>query len=416
MHSKEIATDIVKKLVRAGYKAYFAGGWVRDYLMGHPSDDIDIATDAPPQVILDLFPHTILVGLAFGVVVVVSGGHQFEVSTFRRDVEYLNGRKPESIELSHPEEDAIRRDFTINGMFYDPLEDKIYDYVQGMEDLKKGIIRTIGDPFERFFEDRLRMIRAIRFAARFGFPIELETQQAIQENAETLFPAVAMERIWNEFVKMSKYTRFEHAIIEMHRLGLLQVIFPQLKNVHLHDIRHYVRIFPDFPKDAPTIVYLVELFPQFSSQELGDLCLYLRISTQEAKLALFIYEGKKLLTNDQNVKDIEWVRFYAQPHAKLCLDIFAARLSSDEKAKFYQKHMQNQQRLNVHIQRAIVKKPLINASLLMSMGIPQGKRMGLLLKTAEEITITHNLNNPEAVIDILRHSTHWQENVSNNKS
>ncbi len=407
MHAKDVATDIVKKLILAGYTAYFAGGWVRDYLMGHPSDDIDIATDAPPHVILDLFPHTIPVGLAFGVVIVIVDGHQFEVSTFRRDVEYLNGRKPESIELSTAQEDAIRRDFTINGMFYSPLEDKIYDYVHGMEDLKKGIIRTIGDPFERFFEDRLRMIRAIRFSARFGFLIDMDTQQAIQENADTLFPAVAMERIWNEFVKMSKYPRFESAIIDMHRLGLLPVIFPQLKNTHLNEIRHSIRHFPDFPSNTPTIIYLMELFPNFSSQQLWDICVYLRTSTQEAKLVLFVHEGKKILADKENIRDNKWVHFYAQPYAQLCSDIFAAHLAKDEREKFRQKHIQNQARLSKHIQRIIEKKPLINAALLKSYGIPQGKQMGLLLKTAEEMAIIYNLHHADAVLDMLRQSSHW---------
>lgn len=407
MHAKEIATDIVKKLVLSGYVAYFAGGWVRDYLMGHPSDDLDIATDAPPHVILDLFPHTILVGLAFGVVIVVHSGHQFEVSTFRRDIEYLNGRKPESIELANAQEDALRRDFTINGMFYDPLEDKIYDYVHGMEDLKEGVIRTIGDPFERFFEDRLRMVRAIRFSARFGFHMDMETQQAIKENADTLFPAVAMERIWNEFVKMSKYPRFENALIDMHRLGLLPVIFPQLKNIHLNDIRHAIRNFHEFPKDTPTIIYLMELFPNFSSQELWDLCIYLRTSTQEAKLVLFTHESKKLLADNENIKDTKWVHFYAQPYSQLCLEVFAAQLQMDEKEQFKQKHRENQKRLFPHIQRVVEKKPLVNAALLKTYGIPQGKHMGLLLKNAEEAAIMHNLHNADAVLEILRQSTHW---------
>jgi len=127
------ARAIVTKLVRTGYIAYFAGGWVRDYVMGHPSEDIDIATNASPAEIMDLFPHTILVGLAFGVVIVVIEGHQFEVATFRKDVGYLDGRHPSGIEMSTPQEDALRRDFTINGMFYDPLEEVIHDFVQGGE-------------------------------------------------------------------------------------------------------------------------------------------------------------------------------------------------------------------------------------------------------------------------------------------
>ena len=194
--TKKIATAIVRKLVAAGYTAYFAGGWVRDYLMGHPSEDIDIATDAPPEKIIDLFPKTLLVGVAFGVVVVIVDGHQFEVATFRRDIDYADGRKPSKIELSTAEEDAFRRDFTINGMFYDPLEDVFHDFVKGKEDIQHGVIRAIGNADERFVEDRLRMIRAVRFAARFAFNISSETQSAIEANADTLFPAVAMERIW----------------------------------------------------------------------------------------------------------------------------------------------------------------------------------------------------------------------------
>ena len=131
MDALEIATGIVKKLAAEGYIAYFAGGWVRDFVMGHPSSDIDIATNAEPTVILELFPKTIAVGLAFGIVIVVCEGHQFEVATFRRDISYKDGRRPETIAFTSAEEDAKRRDFTINGMFYDPIEKVIIDYVGG---------------------------------------------------------------------------------------------------------------------------------------------------------------------------------------------------------------------------------------------------------------------------------------------
>lgn len=407
MDSKVLATNIVKKLVREGYIAYFAGGWVRDFIMEHPSDDIDIATNAPPQVILDLFPHTILVGLSFGVVVVIYEGHQFEISTFRKDIDYLNGRKPESIELSSPEEDALRRDFTINGMFYDPLEDQIYDYVHGMEDLKKGIIRTIGDPFERFREDRLRMIRAVRFSARFEFPIDPDTQTAIQENADTLFPAVAMERIWNEFYKISKFPRFDQAMIELHRLGLLPVIFPQLQQVHLHDMQHRVQHFKDFPKETPTILYIAELFPEASENELWDICMYLKISVKEANLAKFIHQGKKLLKNEEQVNAVEWVYFYAHPHADLCLNLFSAHLPLSERPLFLQRHSKKIELLNSHIKRIIEKKPIVNASLLLSEGVKPGKLMGLLLKEAEEKAIMHNIEDTALLITQLKESSLW---------
>ena len=248
------AKAIVAKLTRAGYTAYFAGGWVRDYLMGHPSEDIDIATNASPAEIMDLFPHTILVGLAFGVVIVVIEGHQFEVATFRKDLHYIDGRHPQGIEMATPIEDALRRDFTINGMFYDPLEEVIHDFVHGQEDIRKGIIRTIGDPHERFFEDRLRMLRAFRFSARFAFAIDPETQEAIRENADKLFPAVAMERVWQEFNKMVAYPRFDQAIVEMHRLTLLDVIFPEIAGMHIKELRQRVKNFSHFPPNCPTIL------------------------------------------------------------------------------------------------------------------------------------------------------------------
>jgi poly(A) polymerase len=405
MKAKEYATDIIERLVNAGYTAYFAGGWVRDYLMGHPSDDIDIATDAPPEIILDLFPHTILVGLAFGVIIVVIDGHQFEVATFRRDIEYVDGRKPTQIELSTPEEDAARRDFTINGMFYDPLKDIILDFAGGREDLKHKVIRTIGDPYDRFFEDRLRMIRAVRFSARFGFPIDPETQEAVIANADTLFPAVAMERIWQELVKMSKYPGFDTALVEMYRLGLLPVIFPDLKGVHLNEIRSRVSHFADFPKGSATIFFLMELFPQATFKEVEELCRYLRTSVNEMQLAEVVVSSRQLAAKEEQgllCDQVEWAHFYSHPQAWRCLQIIAARMPLSSRNDFLQKHRLRSEGLDKHIVRIIQKKPLVNAALLLANGIVPGKRMGVLLKQAERIAILHDLDDPHAVMDIMK--------------
>src|SRR5262249_42065141 len=153
------ARTIVETLTRAGYIAYYAGGWVRDLLLGHPSDDIDIATNAPPAVVQQLFANTVPIGLAFGIVLVLIEGREYEVATFRSDVGYTDGRRPSHVHFTSAKEDAKRRDFTINGMFYDPLKQEVLDYVEGKEDLEKKLIRAIGDPHERIREDRLRMIR-----------------------------------------------------------------------------------------------------------------------------------------------------------------------------------------------------------------------------------------------------------------
>lgn len=189
------ARFIVDTLIEHGFSAYYAGGWVRDFLLQRDSDDIDIATSAPPEAIQKLFPHTVPIGIAFGIVLVIVEGHQYEVATFRQDIEYKDGRRPAAIAFSSAEEDAKRRDFTINGMFYDPIEQKVLDFVEGIADLEAKIIRAIGDPHERIREDRLRMIRAARLACRFHFTIEENTKAAIRAHAKELFPAVAIERI-----------------------------------------------------------------------------------------------------------------------------------------------------------------------------------------------------------------------------
>lgn len=405
MDAQAYATDIVKKLAQAGHIAYFAGGWVRDYLMGHPSDDIDIATDAPPEKILDLFPRTILVGLAFGIVIVVVDGHQFEVATFRRDINYVGGRRPEKIEMTSPQEDATRRDFTINGMFYDPLTHEIHDYVQGQHDLKLGIIRSIGDPYERFFEDRLRMVRAIRFAARFGFAIDPDTQNAIQENANTLFPSVAMERIWQEFNKMAAFPHFDAALIEMHRLGLLPVVFPSLEKTHLNTIKKAVANFNDYPQKCPTILYLMGLFPEAGQEEVLELCQYIRASGKEAKLVEYFLEGKKLVKEEAEDK-IVWTYFYAHPHSELCLEVIAADLPQKEKLAFREKHQNRRKSLERHIKRVQEKRPILTASMLQAEGI-LGKAIGTLMKEAEKISILRDLHDPEEILIALKSSADW---------
>jgi poly(A) polymerase len=408
MDMQTFATEAVKKLVGAGYLAYFAGGWVRDYLMDHPSSDIDIATDAPPEVIIKLFPNTIHVGAAFGVYIVPHGKEQIEIAIFRKDVEYAGGRRPTRIETSTPEEDALRRDFTINGMFYDPLKDVVHDWVQGAEDIKKGIIRAIGNPDQRFFEDRLRMIRAVRFATRFGFAIEPETQQAIIDNAESLFPAVSMERIWQEFHKMSHYHNFDHAIVELHRLKLLGEVFPELKSIHLNDIKKRVSAYHAFPNRSPLVAYLIQLFPDKNLVQMEETLRQLKASTKDVKLAHFLMQGEELLSKTEKREPIEWVRFYADPHADLCLEMHAATHTLDRK-DFFHSHDARKHKLSAHIDRIKNKKPLVTSEHIKNEGIPSGKIMGDILKEAERLTINKDLKEPNEVIQELKRTLVWPQ-------
>ena len=198
---KQNAIHVVSVLQQHGYRAVFAGGCVRDVLMGREPADYDIATSAQPPEVIALFPRTIPVGAKFGVVRVIIDSHEFEVATFRTEKGYLDHRHPEVVEYSDARNDVLRRDFTINALLYDPIEDRLLDYVDGRKDIEAGIVRTVGDPAERFEEDYLRMIRAVRFAARFGYRIEEATLAAIRRNAAKIMQ-MSRERIGQEVLKI----------------------------------------------------------------------------------------------------------------------------------------------------------------------------------------------------------------------
>ncbi|MFI0435373.1 MAG: CCA tRNA nucleotidyltransferase [Parachlamydiaceae bacterium] len=409
------AKKIVLKLTRAGHVAYFAGGWVRDFVMGHPCEDIDIATSASPSQIMDLFPQTILVGLAFGVVIVVIEGYQFEVASFRKDLAYVDGRRPEAIEMSTPQEDAKRRDFTINGMFYDPIEEKIHDFVYGQEDIQRRLIRSIGDPHERFFEDRLRMLRAFRFAARFDFSIDLETCEAIREHVDTFFPAVAMERVWQEFNKMVAYPRFDQALIEMHRIGLLEVIFPEIAGMHIKEMRQKVNHFSRFPSGCPTILYLMEILLFLPLTKKIEITKRLKGSNKDCEWVEFI-EALHNAVIDERMSGLfdrhRWATLFSNSDWQVGMGVLTARYQSDERPLFFQHYVDRFKELEPHIERMRRGKPVVTAALLFEEGIGAGKRMGILLKEAEKIAVNQNLSEPRDVLSKLSHHFLWSKEMA----
>ena len=227
---RDDAVAVLKRLREAGHVAYFAGGCVRDSLLGLEAKDWDIATDAAPGRVRELFASTQAVGAAFGVILVRNGKSVVEVATFRADGAYEDGRRPSSVRFTSAEEDARRRDFTINGLFLDPLEDRIIDYVGGREDLAARLIRAIGAPAERFAEDHLRLLRAVRFAARFGFEIEPATTAAIASLANRV-KGISPERIGDELRLMLTPPTRNLAWTLLWNLGLGREIFRFLPNV-----------------------------------------------------------------------------------------------------------------------------------------------------------------------------------------
>lgn len=227
------AEGVVRKLQSAGYTAFFAGGCVRDLLLGELPNDYDIATNALPDAVIKLFPDSSFVGRKFGVVRVRvkdnSGARiELEVATFRKEGCYSDGRHPGSVEFSDPETDANRRDFTINAMFFDPVSGTLHDYVGGQKDIKLKLIRCVGEPNERFAEDHLRMLRAVRFASTLGFEIEPKTALAIKQNAR-MIRNISMERINEEMTRILLESPLPgNAMLKMDELGLLSEILPEL--------------------------------------------------------------------------------------------------------------------------------------------------------------------------------------------
>jgi poly(A) polymerase len=224
---EQCARQIVATLRAAGHEAYFAGGCVRDRLLGTEPKDYDIATDARPEEVEALFHRTVAVGAQFGVIVVLEGGHEYEVATFRADGEYLDGRRPASITFANAEGDALRRDFTVNGLFYDPVEERVLDFVGGQADLAARVIRAIGDPAQRFTEDKLRLLRGIRFAASLGFEIETATWQAIQNGVPAIHD-VSAERIREELSRIFLHPNRVRGLDLLDASGLLEALLPEV--------------------------------------------------------------------------------------------------------------------------------------------------------------------------------------------
>lgn len=225
--SRLLATNLVSRLRAAGFAAFWVGGCVRDQLLGREPLDYDIATDARPEQVEALFARTIPVGKQFGVVVVVLEGQTFQVATFRSETDYRDGRRPGKVEFASAQADAARRDFTVNGLFYDPLAQTLHDWVGGAADLRAKIIRTIGPPGDRFEEDHLRLLRAVRFAAQLGFEVEPRTLAAIRERAPRL-GRISAERIRDELLKLLAPPHAARGWLLLRESGLLEVALPEL--------------------------------------------------------------------------------------------------------------------------------------------------------------------------------------------
>ena len=294
---RRFAYRVVSRLTEAGFTAYWAGGCVRDQLFGRTPKDYDVATNAKPEQVRELFGRhrTLSVGQSFGVITVLGGRSvaPIEVATFREDVSYSDGRHPDAVRFSHAREDALRRDFTINGLFYDPIQEQVVDFVEGQRDLELGIVRAIGDPEQRLDEDKLRMLRAIRFAADFDFEIAETTFAAVQHHAIEI-QQVSAERISNELHKMLVHPRHSHALELLRESGLWQAVFPEIGH---GDEAYWQRLTSVFSatkiRDFSTVLAFVAWAEQNqdSLELVESICRRLKVSNQDRRRAKHILEN-----------------------------------------------------------------------------------------------------------------------------
>ena len=309
MTNRQAAIKIIKRLQRSGFQALLAGGCVRDMLLGRRAKDHDVATDAQPQDVIRLFRRTLKVGAKFGVVNVLIEGRQVEVATFRTEAGYADGRHPGSVEFTTAAEDAGRRDFTINGMFYDPTEKKVIDYVDGQADLKSRIVRTIGRPGERFSEDYLRLLRAVRFSTQLDFAIESSTWSAVCRNAKKI-ANISGERIAMELEGILADPNRASGASMLIESGLAKVIFPGFEGEQAEST---ISVLDQLRKKVDFALALACFFAGCQTEFAVRSCRILKPSRNRNKHIKFLLSNRgKLL--DEKMSLAELKKILAQPY------------------------------------------------------------------------------------------------------
>jgi tRNA nucleotidyltransferase/poly(A) polymerase len=394
MKQSNYAREIVQMLRDAGHESYFVGGCVRDMVMEIRPVDYDIATGALPEQVTALFPRTEPIGAKFGVILVIHHGHPFEVATFRSDEAYVDGRRPAGVVFTGPEEDVLRRDFTINGLLYDPIEDRIIDFVDGQADIKKKIVRAIGDPHQRFSEDKLRILRAIRFGARFGYTVEAKTWDAVCAMAPEI-GQVSAERIRDELLRILVEGESAHGMTMLNESGLMSVVLPELSwDAHIHDCLRMLgpAVAPDFA--------LGVLLHECDADDARKVADRLRLSNNAIDHVDSLVGNQKRFSDVDKMSQSELKRFVRIPRFEDHLELFrihlaVARTSSEgfELAR---------QRAQSWSSEDLFPKPLISGADLITLGFRPGPSFKSILTRVEDEQLEGRLVDHDAAIDFAR--------------
>lgn len=409
---RQFAINVVDRLTSAGFTALWAGGCVRDELLGSVPKDYDVATDARPEQVRDLFGHrrTLAIGESFGVIVVLGpkSAGQVEVATFRSDGEYLDGRRPESVQFCSAEEDARRRDFTINGMFYDPLTQAVIDYVGGQADLKTGIVRAIGRPQNRMEEDKLRMLRAVRFAATFDFELDALTGDAIRSMADQI-TVVSPERIGQELRRMLAHPNRAAAVQLCRDLCLLTQVIPELDDIAgdadlwkivlgmLDQLDQAAASPVTFPLAfaallAPLVAHR-ELNGQEADHLTADIGQRLRLSNREIDHAVWLLRHRDSLSDASRLSAAKLKRVLAQTHAGdlLCLMSVSetSRGQNPADSAFCDEYLLQTPMSELN------PPPLISGGDLIRSGLTPGPQFKDILETVRDAQLNGEISTPE---------------------
>jgi tRNA nucleotidyltransferase/poly(A) polymerase len=405
--ARDFAEEVVRKLRDAGFTAYFAGGCVRDQLLGLAPKDYDVATNAVPDRIRDLFGRrrTIAVGAAFGVITVVgppSVGH-IEVATFRSDGKYSDGRHPDRVTFSSPEEDARRRDFTINGMFLDPLADRVIDFVGGQADLRDKTVRAIGDPGQRIAEDRLRMLRAVRFAATYGFRLDADTLAAIRREHAHM-AEVSQERITAELERMLVHAGRVRSLQLLTESELLPQVLPELEELP-HQPEAWTRLLNVVGalQDPGLAVVLAALLGEVGAHVAGGgvelICRRLKVSNDARKAAVWMVRHEPQLRVAQHLRFSQLQPMLLHPQIEAVLELSTAVAQA-----------KNQSTAGVAVCREKLQlppaeldpRPLLNGADLAALGHCPGPAFAQTLQAIRNAQLDGCLDNREAALDMAR--------------
>lgn len=436
------AIKVVERLRNHGHIAYFAGGCVRDRLLGVEAKDYDIATDATTDQVRAIFPRTIPVGVHFGVILVVLDGIHCEVATFRTDGSYRDGRHPSEIHFGSPREDALRRDFTINGMFYDPLTGEVIDYVGGIEDLRRCIIRAIGDPVCRFQEDKLRMMRAVRFAAQLGFSVDSPTYVALVELGSTV-TQIAWERIGDELVRILTQGSARRGYELLEASGLLRWILPEVASAkhvsspnpssdelndklehtlsileHLDELKQptetlaLAAVLHDISERQCRLPARIQGFPLPRSERAAELsihvCKRLKRSRPTWEKVQYLVRNLWRVHDAVKMRTADLKRFLRKPHTGELLELTRLHaLGSNERRDAYDFCLRKLQQLS---SEDLSPPPFVDGRDLIRLGLKPGPCFSRILSAIEDAQLEGLLNSRQEALEMLERK--WKSGQS----